>query len=60
MSQKIGVYVLRLGILFRVCVGRKFSYDWGGMCNLAFIAATILIIGLLWSESAQNSKLWLQ
>ena len=33
---------------------------WGSMGNLAFIAATILIIGLLWSESAQNSKLWLQ
>ena len=30
----------------RVCVGRNFSSDWGDMCNLAFIAATILNFGL--------------
>ena len=30
----------------RVCVGRKFLSDWGGMHNLAFIAAIILIFGL--------------
>ena len=26
----------------RVCVRRKFYFNWGDMCNLAFIAATIL------------------
>ena len=32
----------------RVWVGRKFSSDWGDMCNLAFIAATILNFWLAW------------
>ena len=42
----------------RVCIGRKFLSDWGGMHNLAFIE--------LWAGSAslakpaQNSKLWQQ
>ena len=26
----------------RVCVERKLSFDWGDMCSLAFIAATML------------------
>ena len=30
----------------RICVGRKFSSDWGDMCNLAFIASSILNFGL--------------
>ena len=38
--------IFRLDGHTRVCVGRKFTFDWGGMCNLAFIAATILNFGL--------------
>ena len=30
----------------KVCVRRKFSFDWDDMCNLAFIATTILNFGI--------------
>ena len=33
------------GPITRVCVGRNFSSNWGDMCNLAFIATTILNFG---------------
>ena len=39
----------------RGCVGRNFSTDWGNMCNLAFIAATILNFGLAWPEISPNA-----
>ena len=35
---------------------RKLSFDWADMCNLAFIASTILNF----AKPAQNSKLWRQ
>ena len=40
------VYLPLPTFLTRGCVGRKFSSDWGDMCNLAFIGATILNFGL--------------
>ena len=44
-NQLVGTYVTVIvdhQEICRVCVGRKFSSDWGDMRNLAFIAATIL------------------
>ena len=41
----------------RVCVRRKFLSDWGGMCNLAFIAATILNFRLTWPGWLSQPKI---
>ena len=40
----------------RVCIGRKFSFDWGHMRNLAFIATTILNLGWLGHAGKASPK----